>query len=169
MANTDFPRGFYSARSETGGAPRVGKYKNTAAAVYIGDVVKKDGSGRILTITAVTDVPFGVAKNYRDATGGEFVYVYDDLENTTFEVQVDDNSITDDTDVGNFFDVAAIVTGDTTRLTSKLELDGNASVRDTLTLYSMITRPDNDDALANNKVRVKVRVDSQVSQKAIEA
>lgn len=160
MANVDAPRGFTNPQTTHGGPPRITAYKNTAVAIYPGDLVYKDGSGRVASITAVGNDPIGVAASYVSATGGQTVYVYDDLANTTFEVQVDDNTITDDTAIGNFFDVT-INTGDTTRLTSKQELDGDLSDEDTLVLVEMITRPDNDDSLANNKVRVRVRVDSQ--------
>jgi hypothetical protein len=162
VANTDAPRGLTNPQTTHGGSPRITAYKNTAAAIYPGDLVKKDGSGRVLSITDDADNPIGVAASYVSATGGQTVYVYDDLQNTTFEVQVDDNSITDDTAIGNFFNVT-INTGDTTRFTSKHELDGDETDEATLVLVEMVNRPDNDDSLTNNKVRVRVRVDSQTS------
>tara|TARA_Y100000310_G_scaffold157246_1_gene156621 strand:- start:4891 stop:5391 length:501 start_codon:yes stop_codon:yes gene_type:complete len=161
MANVDNPRGFTNPQTFHGGPPRVTKYKsNGSAAIYKGDLVKKDGSGRVLTIIGAEDNPIGVAVNYAAATAGAVVYVYDDLANTTFEVQVDSNDITDDTAVGNFFDVT-FTTGDTVTLQSAHELDGDGTTYDTLTLVEMIARSDNDDSLTNNKVRVQVRVDSQ--------
>jgi hypothetical protein len=160
MANRDIPNGYTKPQTLHGGPVRVGQYKNTAAAIYIGDLVKKDGSGRVLALTDDADAPIGVAINYVSATAGQTVHVYDDLANTTFEVQVDDNSITDDTAIGNFYDTT-VTTGNTTTLLSTHELDGDASDEDTLILHAMVSRPDNDDSLTNNKVRVKVRVDSQ--------
>lgn len=169
MANIDFAKGFVSPQTTHGGAVHTSAYKNTAVAIFKGDVVKKDGSGRVLAIDAITDVPMGVAAHYVSATGGQIIHVHDDLRNTTFEAQFDANEVIDDTQVGNFFDFGAIATGDTTRLTSKHLVDSNASVRDSLILVEMIKRPDNDDSLTKNVARFMFRVDSQAHQKAIEA
>jgi hypothetical protein len=160
MANVDFPMGFKAVQTKTGVSPRITKYKTDGSAIiYPGDAVKKDGSGRVLTITAASDNPMGVAATYAAATAGDDVYVYDDLTNTIFEVQVDDATLTDDTSTGNFFDIT-VTTGDTTRLISKHELDGDASAEDTLVLRGKADRPGNAWG-ANVNVLVEFRVDTQ--------
>jgi hypothetical protein len=159
MANADRPFGFRFHSTRHGGPPQLTEYKSTAAAIYPGDVVKKDGSGRILAVTAAADNPMGVAASYGDATAGNVIQVYDDLLNTFFEVQVDDATLTDDTVIGNFYD-QTVTTGDTTTLQSKQELDGDASAQDTLTIRGLVNRPDNAWG-AWAKVIVQIRVDSQ--------
>ncbi len=162
MANTDAPRGYYNPQTDTGSAARVRDYKSDGVAIiYPGDLVDI-ASGRIASITSAADNPIGVAAGYAAAVADTVVPVYDDLVNTSFEVQIDDNTITDDTVIGDFFDTT-VTTGDTTRLTSTMELDGDASAQDTLVIVEMVNRPDNDDSLANNKVRVKIRVDAQAT------
>jgi len=160
MANVDNPRGFHPAYTETGGAI-VNKrfYSDGSAAIYPGDPVKKDGSGRVLSVTASTDNPMGVATTYAAATAGTEVYVCNDFYNTVFECQSDDATLADSTANGNFFDLT-VTTGNTTTLRSQMELDGNASSRDTLTLIDIVERPDNAWG-ANVDIYVKFRVDTQ--------
>ncbi len=161
MANADRPFGFRFAYTTHSGPAQLTKYKSTAAAIYPGDYIKKDGSGRILTVTAVSDSGFGVAMSYGDATAGNEIYVYDDLPNTVFIAQVDDGTLTDDTAIGNFFDIIA-TTGDTTTLQSKQEVDGDGSAEDTLVLRGLVDRPDNAWG-TNCKVYVQFRVDTQAT------
>ena len=159
MANADKPFGFKLAYTLTGGPASLRKYKSTAAAIYPGDLVKKDGSGRILAITSAADNPMGVAASYGDATAGNTIYVYDDLVNSVFEVQCDGADLADDTVIGNFYD-PTVTTGDTTMLHSKQELDSDASAQDTLAVIGLVERPDNAWG-EFAKVFVRVRVDSQ--------
>ena len=161
MANIDRPRGYLLGYTKHGGPPQVTTYKSTAAIIYPGDLVKKDGSGRILAITAVTDNPIGVAKSYAAAVAGTEVFVFDDLANTVFRTQIDDGTITDDTSNGNFFDTT-FVTGDTVTGLSKMELDGDSSGDDTLTLVGLVNEPDNAWG-TNAEVYVEVRVDANAS------
>ncbi len=161
MANSDQPFGFRFAKTTHGGPPQLTKYKSTAAAIYPGDYVKKDGSGRILTVTAVSDSGMGVAASYGDATADNEIYVFDDLQNTIFEAQVDDGTLTDDTAIGNFFDIIA-TTGDTTTLQGKQEVDGDGSAEDTLVLLGLVNRPDNAWG-TNCNVYVQFRVDTQTT------
>lgn len=141
MANADKPFGFRFHSTTHGGPPKIGKYKNTAVAIYPGDAVHLDGSGRVNSI-ASTETPMGVALNYVSSTADQDVYVYDDLTNTLFEVQADGDDISDDTKIGLFFDITA-TTGNTTTLQSKQELDSDASAEDTLVLLGKVNRPDN--------------------------
>lgn len=158
MANADKPFGFRFAYTTHGGPPKMGKYKNTAVAIYPGDAVHLDASGRINTI-ASTETPMGVAANYVSATADQAVWVYDDLYNTVFEIQVDDATLTDDTANGNFFDITA-TTGNTTTLQGQMELDGNASAEDTLILIDKVDAPDNAWG-AHVRVYVMFRATSQ--------
>lgn len=141
MANADRPFGFRFHSTTHGGPPRIRKYKNTAVAIYPGDLVHLDGSGRVNSI-ASTETPMGVAINYVSATADQAVYVMDDLANTYFMVQADEDDLADDTAIGNYFDVTC-TTGDTTTLQSKQELDSDASAEDTLYLVGKVDSPDN--------------------------
>jgi hypothetical protein len=164
MANADKPTGFRFAYTVHGGPPQIGKYKNTAVAIYPGDLVHLDGSGRVNTISA-TETPMGVALNYVSSTADQDVYVYDDLTNTIFEVQVDDSTLSDDTANGNFFDPLC-TTGNTTTLQGQMELDGDASSEDTLILIGKVDRPDNAWGEHVN-VYVKVRANTQTDVSAV--
>jgi hypothetical protein len=161
MANADFSMGFKPVMSLTGGPPVIlpnTQKSDGSAAIYPGDALKRNGSGRWLTLTAVSDNPQGVAGNYvavSDTTTELKVY---GLRETIFEAQVDDGSITDDTQLGNYFDLT-VTTGDTTRLISKQEVDGDASAEDTLVLWGKVNRPDNAWG-TNVNVYVKFRVDA---------
>lgn len=161
MANVDKPRGYLLGYTKHNGPAQVTTYKSTAAAIYPGDLVKKDGSGRILAITAVTDNPIGVAKSYGDATAGNDIFVYDDLVNTVFRTQVDDGTLADDTAIGNFFDTT-FSTGNTVTLLSTQELDGDSSGDDTLTLVGLVDMTDNAWG-EFVEVYVEVRVDANAN------
>jgi hypothetical protein len=165
MANVDFPMGFKAVGTWTGGPPVLlpgPHYSDGTAAIYPGDVIKPSGSGTYLTITAVSDNPVAVAANYiavSDTTTELKLY---SLRETIFEVQADGSTLTSSvgpTKIGTYFDIATIVTGDTTRLISQLELDDDASAEDTLILLSKTNRPDNAWG-ANVNVLVKFRVDA---------
>jgi hypothetical protein len=151
-------------RSKTGGPVQVNTYLNSAVAIYPGDIVKLDETtGNVAAITAVSDIPFGVAATYVSATVDQEVQIYDDLQNTIFEIQVDDDSISADTTIGALYDVAAIVTGDTVRVRSQHELDGDGSTNDTFMLLGKAERPGNDWGEF-----VNVLVQFMVSKRAIE-
>ena len=157
MANKDFPRGFSPAYTETGVAPPVHRYySDGSAAIYKGDPVKKDGSGRVLSITATADYHIGVAAHYVAATAGAEILVYDDFYNTVFECQSDDATLADSTQNSNFFDIT-VATGNTATLTSIMELNGDLSADDNLILVDIVERPDNAWG-ANVDVYVKFRV-----------
>jgi hypothetical protein len=165
MANVDFPMGYKPVMSLTGGPPVImpgDRYSDGSAAIYPGDPLKKDGSGRYLTVTAATDSPVSVAANYIAASDTTTVLQMYGITNTIFEVQSDDATLADDTQIGNFFDMT-ITTGDTTRLTSKHELDGDASAQDTLILVGKAERPGNAWG-ANVNVLVKFRVDANAQE-----
>lgn len=156
MANVDFPMGLKAVETSHGGPPRIGEYKSDGSAIiYPGDLIKKDGSGRVLTLTAVTETPFAVAETYAAAVAGTVISAYDDLVNTYFEIQVDDATLADDTVIGNYYD-PLVPTGDTVRLRSKHELDGDASAEDTFRVIRKADRPNNAWGL-NVNVIVQIR------------
>ena len=154
--NRDTPMGFRYAYSLHGGPPSIHVYKNTAVAIYAGDAIHLDGSGRVNSIAA-TETPMGVAVNYVSATADQDVYVYDDLTNTVFEVQADEDDLSDDTIIGLFYDVLA-TTGNTITLQSKQELDSDASAEDTLVVLGIVNRPGNAWGEFVN-VYVRIRAD----------
>lgn len=161
MANADRPFGFRFGYSIHGGPPHIGMYKNTAVAIYPGDVVHLDGSGRVnsvLTADIATDVPIGVAINYVDGTADQDVFVMDDLANTIFKVQADGADIADDTQKGTFFDIL-MTTGNTTTLQGKQELDSSNSVEDHLILLDKVGLPNNAYG-EFVEVYVKIRTDA---------
>jgi len=161
MANADKPNGFRFAYTLHGGPPKIGKYKNTAFAIYPGDLVHLDGSGRVNSI-ASTETPIGVAMNYVSATADQTVYVYDDTANTVFIVQADGADISDDTGTGNFFDPLCTA-GDTTTLKSQQELDSDATAEDTLILIGKVDRPDNAyGAYVDVYVQIRANTQAQV-------
>lgn len=156
MANVDFPMGYKPVATTHGGPPRQSTYKSDGSAIiYPGDLIRKDGSGRVLTMTAATTTPFAVAASYAAAVAGTEIQAYDDLVNTEFEVQVDDATLADDTVIGNYYDTT-VTTGDTVRLRSTQELNGDASDEDTLRVLRLATRPDNVWGL-NANVIVQIR------------
>ena len=161
MANADKPFGFKVGYTLTGSPASLRTYKSTAAIIYPGDLVKFDGSGRILSITSAADNPMGVAATYGDATAGNKIQVFDDLVNTVFEVQCDGADLADDTVIGLFYD-PTVTTGDTTMKFSKQELDSDASAQDTLAVIGLVPRSDNVWG-EFAKVFVKIRVDSQAN------
>lgn len=164
MANRDAPFGFRYAYTLHGGPPHIGHYKNTAVAIYPGDLVHLDGSGRVNSI-ASTETPMGVAKNYVSATADQDVEVYDDLENTVFRVQADGADLADDTVIGLFYDVVA-TTGNTTTLQGKMELDSDASAEDTLVLLGKVDEPGNAWG-ANVEVYVRIRANELTTVLAV--
>jgi hypothetical protein len=159
MANVDKPFGLKFAYTIHGGPPALNTYLNSSdAAIYPGDYLIL-ASGRVSTVTAA-ESGMGVAANYVSSTADQTVYVYDDLENTVFTIQVDDGSITDDTDIGAFFDILE-TTGDTTTLRSLQELDGDASTDDTLEVLGLVESPDNAWG-TNCNVYVRCHVDTRI-------
>ena len=157
MANVDKPNGFRFAYTTHGGPPTIHKYTNSAVLLYPGDLVHIS-SGVVESIIS-TETPMGVALNYASATGGETVYVMDDLTNTVFKVQADGALAV--TQIGDYFDVTCTA-GDTTTLQGQQELDVDATAEDQLLLIGKVDEPNNAWA-ANVNVYVKIRTDSQAT------
>ncbi|KPJ95875.1 MAG: hypothetical protein AMJ55_03000 [Gammaproteobacteria bacterium SG8_15] len=138
MANLDRPLGLRALSAGVAGtAPRLTQYAVSAtltAAIYEGDLVYKGALG-IVAVADATDTTevqniIGVAANYVAATPGadKKVHVYDDPAQK-FLVQVDDNAIStaalEIESIGKYAR-ATVVTGNTSTLQSKMELDGSS-------------------------------------------
>ena len=163
MANADKPCGFKFGYTLHGGPPAIHKYTNTAVAIYPGDHVYLS-AGRVETVIS-TEGGMGVAMNYVSATSGQDVWVMDDLQNTIFIVQCDEDDVTATTQIGDFYDVLA-TTGNTTTLKSLQELNTDASGEDQLELIGLVDRPDNDWGEFCD-VYVRFNVDTRLQTKTI--
>lgn len=156
MANSDNAQGFTPISPDPHTRPVL---SDGSAEIGEGDLVKWDGSGRVLSITNVADNPFAVAASRVPAIAGTEFLVYDDLAHTDFMAQVDDASLADNTQRGNYFDVT-VTTLNTTTGKSTMEIDGNASAQDTVIILDKINHPSNAWG-ANTKVKCKIRVNSE--------
>lgn len=155
MANTDTPRGFYNVKCRGGGSPSIGAYVGSTVAIYPGDALQWSSGKVIPLVDAQVDV-CGVAVTYHDGTDGGTVYMYDNLDDCTFEVQTDDASFTTglaQTNVGVAYDVK-VTTGDTVRFTSKHEMM-NSSDDAQIQVIEIVNAPDNDTDAIYAKCRVK--------------
>ena len=155
MANVDNPRGFVNPRPKAGHSGRIETLKSDGVGTIAkGDPVTFVASGRYAR--AITSETIShVAQEYVAATA-DLPFKALPVEDYTFEIQVDDNSITTDASVGAAFDLIADAAGDATLGTSNLELDGDASTNDDMTVVGLVDRPDNDNSLTNNAVRVTI-------------
>lgn len=93
MANVDHPHGLVPVMSRFKDTPRMTKYyASVTTAIFRGDPVCINASGRVHSLTTVTgDTEIvGVAANYNAAgtTPTEQIWVYDDPD-TIFEIQSD--------------------------------------------------------------------------------
>lgn len=156
MANIDAPFGFTPNFTRTSTIPRVRLLSDGSAAIGRGDPLKPDGSGRYLSITGVGDNPTHVAASSAVNTAGVEVFAYRISDIDEWLCQVDDATLTDNTNNGNFFDLT-VTTLNTTTLKSTMELDGDASAQDTLELVGRLNKPGNAWGL-NVIVIVRFRV-----------
>jgi hypothetical protein len=142
MANVDKPNGFRFAYTLHGGPPAIHTYLCTAGIIYPGDHVAMNGSGRCATF-ADGEAGFGVAATYVTAVADQTVYVYDDLINTVFTVQMDGAGLSD-TIIGhaNFYDITA-TTGSTVTFQSLHELDVSETTSKTLEILGLVDKPGN--------------------------
>lgn len=119
MANKDRPRGF----EPSGPLLRLGEYQ-AGGVTYPGEMVYLDSSGQVTVGAATaTSALLGVAQSLASSAGVS-VMVADD-PNQKFVVQVDDASVSQQTDINLNYTVLA--TGeDATYKISRMELDGSA-------------------------------------------
>jgi len=154
-----------------------------ATAVFVGDLVKADGTGDTVAAggnalgiqsviqAAATNAVLGVVvgfaiaptnlntPQYRVASTGRYVYVSDD-PNVLYEIQTSNGTLAV-ADVGLNANIA-VAAGSTTTGASGMTLDvGTATTTATLPLKIMgfTQRPDNDNTAANSKVIVKLNND----------
>ncbi len=157
MANTDAPRGFYNPVVETDSSLTTNRYVGGSTKAYIGDAMKM-ASGKVLPVTANDSDIIGICAGYHDGTDDAEVLIWDDLANTTWEVQAEASSYTAGTmaqdDVGTEVDIA-VTTGDTDRLTSNHEIEATTSQKSIRILDILTDLPGNDSALVNGKVRIR--------------
>lgn len=180
MANVQRSNG-YRPVNVTGQGPytgRVAKYVATdTAALYVGDIVKFDGTTGVgaelgyrgvTAITATTDVPAGVVvgfaplltnlnlpQSYKEATGTDrVVYIADD-PNAVFEANC--VATIAGADVG--LNISTGVTaGSTTTGTSAMELDGATEATTNTLIFRIVgfkDSPDNDPASVNQRTLVR--------------
>lgn len=121
MANPDRPNGAVPF-----GEPlRLNSYV-AGAAVYPGDFVKLDSSGRIV-VGAATDALIGVAIDYASAAAASVLVA--DHPDQQFVVQADETEIDAQTDVGQNADILATA-ANTTYKVSRMELDSSTIASD---------------------------------------
>jgi len=155
MANRDIPRGLYAPQSQQGAVPVTTEYTATNE-IFIGDPVTLNASGGATRIANGPIIGGVDAIAITHALTGAKVHVYENLDDLTFEVQIDDNSVTANK-TGEIYNLLQAA-GNATTLQSGCELDGStgAAAGATTMITDMISnRPDNDLATANNKVRIK--------------
>jgi len=163
MANLDWPSGLRPLNNGTAGtAPRVTMYtRSNTAVLYEGALLVQltSGPGVYTGTTAAHAYQIvGVAANYHGASDTD-VYVYDDPAQE-FLVQGDSAVATPLLKVGWMGPVTA-VTGNTTTLQSKSELDTSAltatyAAFDCLQIVRQWHADDNDQDAANAKWVVKI-------------
>jgi hypothetical protein len=130
MANTDAPNGMRAVKAKYGTAPQRRKYLVKATTtIFEGAPVCFNTTGNIVAYTttlAIAGQVAGVADQYvNTADADRSIYVLDDV-NQLFEMQSDDNSLTALTDyLGKLFLFTNAVTGHTTLLHSKSEINGD--------------------------------------------
>lgn len=136
MANKDRPNGF-----EPVGQPRMVISQVAGEAVYPGEFVKLDNTGRVVAVAAGNTI-YGLCLDY-GAAAGDRVNVSVHPEQL-YSAQADETEIDAQTDVGNLFDVLATAQNSTYK-TSRMEIDSSTvSVSDgQLLLIDIVRRPDN--------------------------
>ncbi len=113
-------------RDQTTGAKPVGPCLRVeqyiaAAAIYPGDFVKQEAAGKV-TVAAASDALVGVALSYASADG-ENVLVANHPDQL-FEVQADDSTVDNQTDIGLNYDIVATA-GNSSYKRSNHELDAS--------------------------------------------
>lgn len=157
MANPDLPRGFTKPRHLTavGAQTLVTLTNDGTTAIGNGDPVMASDTvqGSYQRALAANDVITHVAQEYSAATvGAKFKAL--PVSDYSFEAQFDDNTVTDVQAVIGLTYGLIWAAPDATFGNSTMEIDGSGVAASDCTILEAVERPDNDDALANNKVRV---------------
>jgi len=160
MANADKPRGFRFGYTKHGGPPLITHTTHgdlSTTAIYEGDPVYIS-AGKLVAATDGTDVPYGVAAAYSNASAGS-IPVYNDLRNTVFVAQVDDATVLGASLCGpNIYYDMLYTAGTTASEQSTKEIDGDASDHDSVLIIDKVSRPDNAWG-ANVDVYCQIRLD----------
>lgn len=139
MANKDMPVGF----SPKGAVLRRNSYVS-GSAVYPGDAVTLDASGRVASATA-TQALVGVSGSYASAAGIE-VSVFDHPDQL-FVAQGDEAEVDAQTDMNLNYDIVATA-GDSTYKQSRMEIDSSTQATTaTLPIKVLALEPRVDNAL----------------------
>jgi hypothetical protein len=131
MANLDAPYGFCPVRGEYNAAPRLETFTvASSVTVYQGMPVCLNTTGQIVAYTdalALAGAVIGVAAHpVTSAATTRNLQVYSD-PNQVFEIQADDNSLTQVADyLGGLFDIVNPTSGNTTLMHSIAELDASS-------------------------------------------
>lgn len=137
MANLDQPKGLAPK-----GVPLRANKHVAGGAIFPGDAVSLDSSGRVVAASA-TSALCGVSNSFASAAG-ESVMVWDHPDQL-FAVQADEADIDAQTDIGLNYDIVATAGSATYRM-SRMELDsstGAATATLPLKLLGIEERPDN--------------------------
>ena len=145
MANADKPAGFRVGYTKHGGPAALNRYwASGTGAIYKGDLVTtaSGDAGKVMTCTASTDIPTGIASHYSAGTSTSMeVLVYDDLKNTIFIGQVSTTEISGSSLCHAYYDT--IVGVSTTTQQSIHEINGAGSSNDVIYAIDKVDRPDN--------------------------
>lgn len=169
MANRDTPNGFTAPKSNvpTNAIALETLWSDGTTTIGVGDAVipstTVQGSYERKTAdrddTDNTLVTTHICQEYVPATvGAKFKAI--PVEGHTFEIQVDDDSLAAATETLQQLNVGLTYgliygTPSATLGNSIMELDGSDTTSSDVTVVDYVRRPDNDNTLANNRVRVK--------------
>lgn len=142
MANRDQVNGF----EPFGAVLRAAEY-TAAAAIYPGDLVKKNADGKVAQCAA-TEAACGVALSYASADGAKVLVA--DHPDQRFVVQADDATIDAQTDIGLNADIV-VGTASSTYKRSGMELDASTvATTQTLVIKILEVQKRIDNALGAN-------------------
>lgn len=153
MANIDTPKGF----APHGKVLRANPYVS-GGAVYPGDFVRMDSSGRVVAVAAGETI-LGLALEYASAAGST-IMVCDDPEQR-YVGQADETELDAQTDIGNNCDVLATA-GNSTYKASRMEVDSStvAAAAAQLTILGL-------EAASNNAFGAQAKVIVRINEHQI--
>jgi len=162
MANPDTPHGLSFAYTLHGGPPHMRKFTgDTAQGIYVGDILYAAWNSSLIATKTTGDAVdteqyIGVAASYSASGAATDFWVYDDLANTVFTVQVDSSGITFDSSFamsryGTTWGQGSTITGQ-----SRLELDVASTGINLLRIIGLVDAPNNSTAGAHQEVYVQL-------------
>lgn len=156
MANRDNPDGFTRPKP-LHGFTRVETLKSAGTEIFKGDLLEFDASGRVQPVTGTpsTDKTGTYVAIAAAAASANVAVACMLAKDYSWELQMDDNTITDDTVIGNNYDITR-GTGDATTKISAIEIDGSSTTTGQVRIVGVVGRPDNDVLLTNARFRVTV-------------